>query len=272
MIDFTGQTIGKLQVLHSTFCRDGKNMYWKCLCSCGKEVEVSSIALKKGKGQNTCECSRYSLIGKRFGRLLVLRKTTIKNKISSYWVCVCDCGNEKIASTGSLQRQRTKSCGCLKREMTIARNIKHQQTHTRLYEIWKNMNKRCKNTSDKSYKNYGGRGISVCTEWCKNFVPFFNWAMANGYSDKLTIERINVNGNYEPTNCKWATKLEQANNTRNNRFINVNGISKTVAQWSREIKGGLPNFCREFSKKGIDYLISKLPPPSDSQNWLKVVE
>ncbi len=105
----------------------------------------------------------------------------------------------------------------------------------RLYEIWKGMKRRCYDTKRKEYKNYGGRGIKVCDEWVNNFSAFYNWALENGYNDVLTIERNNVNGNYEPSNCKWATKKEQANNRRNNQFLTHNGKTQTIAQWAKEL-------------------------------------
>lgn len=105
----------------------------------------------------------------------------------------------------------------------------------RLYTIWRDMKRRCNDPRRKEYGRYGGRGISVCNEWANDFQTFYNWALNNGYNDTLTIERNDVNGNYEPSNCKWATKAEQANNKRNNLTITYNGKTQTVAQWSKEL-------------------------------------
>lgn len=106
---------------------------------------------------------------------------------------------------------------------------------TRLFKIWDNMRQRCKNKNTDAFEYYGGRGISVCDEWDKSFDAFYQWAIDNGYGEKLTIDRINVNGNYTPDNCKWSTIKEQNNNRRNNRVLCFNGVSKTVTEWAEEV-------------------------------------
>lgn len=120
---------------------------------------------------------------------------------------------------------------------------------TRLYEIWKGMKRRCNDSNRKEYRIYGGRGIKVCKEWETSFTSFRNWALSNGYNDTLTIERNDVNGNYEPLNCRWATKKEQANNKRNNRFLTHNGKTLTIAQWAKELNVH-ENTLRNRIKKG----------------------
>ena len=124
-----------------------------------------------------------------------------------------------------------KSCGCLYETHGQAKG-----EHTRLYNIYHGMKKRCYNLMSKSYKDYGGRGIKMCDEWLSDFVSFYKWAVANGYKDNLTIDRIDVNGNYEPSNCRWATVTEQANNKRNNRFIQYKEEKHTIAEWSKILK------------------------------------
>lgn len=114
-------------------------------------------------------------------------------------------------------------------------HLKHGMRHTRLYNIWRSMRQRCSNPNCINYHNYGGKGIKVCDEWNK-FEIFYEWAMANGYTEELTIDRIDVNGNYEPSNCKWSSYKEQANNKTNNRQIEFNGESHTLGEWSA-IKG-----------------------------------
>ena len=115
-------------------------------------------------------------------------------------------------------------------------NYRHGMRHTRLYNIWRSMNQRCYNPNCRNYNRYGGRGIRVCDEWKNDFSVFAEWAFANGYADNLSIDRKEVNGNYEPSNCRWATAKKQANNRRSNRFVECNGVSHTLGDWS-EITG-----------------------------------
>lgn len=152
--------------------------------------------------------------GEVFGRLTVIE--TFRPDKYTKCVCKCECGNIKTINATDLVRGRTKSCGCLQKESAIKTHTKHGLRHTRIYKTWEDIKKRCLNSKTRSYKNYGGRGITVCDEWL-TFKPFYDWAMANGYNDTLTIDRINVDGNYEPNNCKWATMKEQQNNKRTNR-------------------------------------------------------
>lgn len=182
---------------------------------------------------------RYNLIGERFGRLLVLDFAG-KNKYNQlYYLCVCNCGKEIVTLGHSLLSGVTKSCGCYHKEQSKKNsdrlkiiNIKHNLCNHKLYSIWHQMKDRCYYEKYKSYKDYGGRGIIVCDEWKDNFQTFYDWAINNGYKDKLTIDRIDTNGNYEPSNCRWATYKEQQNNKRNNYLITYNGKTHTLTEWS----------------------------------------
>lgn len=182
---------------------------------------------------------KSNLIGQKFGRLTVLKYVYSKYK-KRHWLCQCKCGNVSIVSTSQLKSGKTKSCGCLRRETTSqnAKKIKstHHLTNTRIYSIWRSMKKRCYLSSNDAYKDYGARGIKVCDKWKNDFISFYNWAMANGYKEDLTLDRINVNGNYEPNNCRWANWKVQQNNKRNNIFLTYNNITKNIYEWS-EITG-----------------------------------
>lgn len=172
------------------------------------------------------------LTGKRFGRLLVVSRSENKSGTVA-WKCKCDCGNETVVRSDCLRIGKIQSCGCLRNELVGDRGRTHGMTETRLYRTWCGMKNRCYNPNYKGYKNYGGRGITICSEWLCDFQAFYDWAMANGYAENLQIDRINVDGNYEPSNCRWVTTEEQSNNKRTSRFLSLNGEKHTIAEWSK---------------------------------------
>lgn len=173
-----------------------------------------------------------NLINKKFNKLLVIDKAFTKNR-EVYWKCICECGNTIYVSTANLNSNRVKSCGCLKLERLLERSTTHNKSKTRIYHIWKSMRQRCYNENDYSYKNYGGREIKVCDEWYNDFTAFYNWSIEHNYQENLTIDRIDNNGNYEPENCRWVSKLIQSNNTRFNKYITINNETKSLADWCR---------------------------------------
>jgi hypothetical protein len=186
------------------------------------------------------------LTGQRFNRLLVKGYIGKNEKNKALWLCMCECEKYKIVDTASLKNGHVKSCGCLKNELakeSIKKciHIKHGKSRSRIYRIYQGMKERCYNTNNKRYKNYGERGIIICEEWLNNengFINFYNWAMANGYTDDLTIDRINVDGNYEASNCRWITNKEQQSNKTYHHLLEYNGKIQNIAKWSEET--GLP--------------------------------
>lgn len=181
-----------------------------------------------------------NLIGKRFGRWSVVDtaepKITKDNRKIRYWLCLCDCGIKRIVREQSLTSGKSKSCGCyhsdIMHDVGAKINTTHGMSTSRLYGIFKHMHNRCNNTKDVRYKCYGGRGISVTSEW-DSFETFKDWALSNGYTESLSIDRINVNGGYSPDNCRWVDAKTQANNKSNNKCYTYNGNTHNIGEWSQ---------------------------------------
>lgn len=167
------------------------------------------------------------LTGNKYGKLTVLG---IASRNPLKWKCICDCGNTTEVGSSNLKRGQVTTCGCSHRRG----NPTHGQCYTRVYKIYAKILRRCYKEYDPAYKNYGGRGITMCDEWRNSFVAFSEWAYSHGYSDDLSIDRIDNNKGYSPDNCRWATTYEQANNTRKNRVYTMNGETKTLSQWCRD--------------------------------------
>ncbi len=176
------------------------------------------------------------LTGQRFGRLVVLERepshVTPSGQRKTVWLCRCDCGNLVKVKTQELRRGKTKSCGCYRLEFLEQCRTKHHGAKTRLYNIYNKMKRRCENPNDAAYKDYGGRGITVCEEWKNDFTVFREWALLNGYDDSLSIDRIDNSKGYCPENCRWATSKQQSNNRRSNLYILYNGEVHTLSEWS----------------------------------------
>lgn len=231
-IDLTGQKFNRLTVVsRASNTKDGKAR-WLCKCDCGNETVVIGKCLRSGHTQS-CGClnkeinSERSLIdrtGERFGRLTVVSRADdyISNKGAHHvrWNCKCDCGNMTTVDVVQLVSGKTKSCGCLLAEKQESGNVIHGGRYDRLYKVYSNMKNRCYNENSADYKYYGGRGITICDEWLNSYSAFKDWAYNNGYDESAdkgacTIDRIDVDGNYDPTNCRWVDMATQSRNRRN---------------------------------------------------------
>lgn len=177
------------------------------------------------------------LTGKRFGRLVVLNQAGRDNAGRVVWKCECDCGKVKSISSNLLLSGRSVSCGCYKKDYLSIAKSTNRLSHTRIRSKWRNMMNRCYSSNNAEYKNYGARGIVVCQEW-HDLEKFAKWAYSNGYIEgsNLTLDRIDVDGNYCPENCRFVDMKSQCRNKTNNNIIEFNGESKTIAEWS-EITG-----------------------------------
>lgn len=173
------------------------------------------------------------LIGKRYGRLVVVgfdyKKSSSRRK---YLLCKCDCGNKISTRLYELEHKQTVSCGCYNREILQKSRIKHGLSNHPLHREWRGIKDRCYNKNCKQFKDYGGRGITVCDEWIHDAAAFINWCLSHGYEKGLTLDRIDNNKGYSPDNCRWTTRKIQANNTRRNRYITYNGETHTVPEWA----------------------------------------
>lgn len=245
-VDLTGQKFGKLTAIEPVGRNNRRNILWRCMCDCGNEYVVSSHALSSGNTRS-CGCYRSDCriayagdyVGKRYGRLIVDSFSHMESH-KRIWKCLCDCGNVIYVSTNSLNSGGYRSCGCLHLEnlekIKYSRKLNDGRDTPEgkiLHTKWISFRRRCNYPSDKSYPRYGGRGIYVCDEWQHSFAAFYTWAMENGYSEGLTLDRIDNDGPYSPDNCRWVGLDVQANNKSNNVFIECDGERHTIAQWAR---------------------------------------
>jgi len=174
-----------------------------------------------------------NLKGKKFGRLTALHECGRDKRRYVLWRCKCECGNIVDLPSVVLIHGYTSSCGCLARDLLTERNTKHGMSWHPLYIVWKGIKARCQNPNDLGYKNYGGRGICVCDEW-QEFAPFMEWALANGYKQGLDLDRRNNDGDYSPDNCRFVTRTVNNRNKRTNRRVTINGVERTVIEWSEK--------------------------------------
>lgn len=192
--------------------------------------------IRNSKGQFT-KGIRKDLTGKTYGRLTVLEAGKRKNR-RQYWLCQCECGNNKEIRSDQLTGGITRSCGCLKKEQEdknlVTRHYKHKLSKTRLYKTYYGMKERCYNPNHDSYQRYGGRGIKICDEWLNDVEKFLEWGLNNGYDDNLFIDRIDNDGNYKPSNCRWVDEYEQSNNRSSSIYTKVDNEFLTIAEIARK--------------------------------------
>lgn len=251
MVNIIGKKFGRLTVIDidkDEIVTAKYKQKYVCLCDCGNYTKVRYGNLVSDHTRS-CGClvseshtkRIENLSGKRFGRLTAISiKPT--NKWGVHWLCECDCGNFVVVLASHLKSGHTKSCGCWLKESSHKVNLTHGMATSRIYTLWRAMKQRCTNPSVYNYCDYGGRGISVCDEWL-TFENFYSWAMKNGYSDELSIDRINNDAGYSPENCRWVDAKTQANNRRSNKVIEYNNERHTLSEWSSitGIKAGTLN-------------------------------
>lgn len=237
-----GQKYGRLTAIKQV--EDSHPPKWLFQCECRNTcIKPTSCLSPYNSKVPSCGCytkeARSKLhkdyIGKKYGRLTILKR--VENRGHHPVVrCRCDCGKELDVFLHSLTSGNTASCGCYNREAFMNRISKHGMCDTPLYRAYKNMIQRCTNPNHPRYKDWGGRGISVCKEWTDDIQSFFEWAQASGYKNGLTIERIDNDKGYSPENCRWATPSEQQHNKRNTKYIELNGETRSILEWA-ELSG-----------------------------------
>lgn len=224
-----GSVFGKWTVLSDGGNNNEGRKLYNCRCECGLERKVQSKYLRNGRSTQCGTCDFERLEGKRFGKLTVVsfshkeKSLSAKNKYKIYWNCRCECGTERKAEAGHLRGGSTSHCGCAHTLHSFMGDFYGDidtafPFYKKLYMTWWSMNRRCTDVKHEAYKNYGGRGITVCDEWKENVKPFYDWAVQNGYQEGLSLERVDNNAGYSPSNCRWATMEEQSHNKRNNTF------------------------------------------------------
>lgn len=237
--DLTGQKFNYLLVL-SFNKKENMMKFWNVRCECGNELVVRQGNLKSG---NTISCGcyhkkvinkpRYDLLGMKFNRLTVVSYYgRIKNH--TRWNVICDCGKEAIVDAYDLKNNKTVSCGCYNEEKKIRHGYARDSGTVSEYSIWEAMKGRCCNKNNAMFSRYGGRGISVCDRWKHSFVNFLE-DMGSRPSAKHSIDRIDNDGNYEPSNCRWATMKEQSRNMSRNRWVDYNGVRMVIKDWATEL-------------------------------------
>lgn len=181
------------------------------------------------------------LTGKQFGRLTVIERAedqvSPSGRHRAMWLCKCECGNTKVINGENLKGGKTLSCGCLHRQRAREAMLKHGDTDSRLYNVWSAIKRRCYKQDDPAYSWYGGRGVKMCEEWRNDYSAFREWALESGYRydakrGECTLDRVDNDGDYTPSNCRWVSMKEQANNKSTNHYIAFGDVTHTIAEWA----------------------------------------
>lgn len=257
MENIIGRRFGKLTVLEFAPPKKHKNIYLICKCDCGRTKQIPLTFLKDGRVSSCgCDIDKRNIIGKKFGSLTVLERIKLNGRY--FYCCKCECGKIINVRCDSLLDGNVRSCGCKQHELLKKANGKHNLSRTRIQKIYAGMINRCYLPSCPSYKNYGAKGITVCDEWRgeNGLVNFCNWAIKNGYEEdilpngrnRVTIDRINNNGNYEPQNCRWVDMKTQLNNYSKNVCVEYNGETYTLTQLSEKYNIEFSTLSRRYKK------------------------
>ena len=245
-IDITGNQYGRWMVLGEDKNKKG---HWMCQCECGTVKSVDGNSLRRG-GTLSCGCLArelakdrltQDLTGKTFGDWTVLYGPVHQSGKRTKWHCRCKCGIERDVYAVNLTRGMTTSCGCESGKKIGESRKTHGKRNTRLYTVWYDMRRRCLDDKNTAYKHYGGRGIKICDEWLgeNGFQHFWDWAYANGYDDtakiaECTLDRIDVNGNYEPSNCRWVDAKTQGRNRTDTTYLTIGDTTRSLGDWSEQ--------------------------------------
>ena len=210
-----------------------------------------------------------NLIGRKFGRLTVIERCGSTPNKAAKWLCKCDCGNVRVIQGCHLTSGATSSCGCYQKEVASKSNITHGGSKTRLYNEWLSMKKRCYWKRYPYYHKYGGRGIDVCDEWRESYENFREWSLANGYSDKLTLDRIDNDKGYSPDNCRWVDAFVQSNNRDFNHIVEYHGIKNVYEGMCRELNVNCGTIRSRMKKHNISFeeAVDNYPPTAPYVNY-----
>lgn len=250
-MDYTGKQIGNILILKRAEgdIENARNLRkinkklgydpkYECKCLLCNKIFTASIGSIKSRINKNCGCNKlhYDLLGKKFGKLKVIKKVGLNLHNEMLWECECECGERIIKTSYLLRNDKNPKCKKCANKQIGDKNRKYIIYSKRLHECYVNMKTRCYNQNSKSYYLYGMRGIKVCDEWKNNYSLFQDWALKNGYEENLTLDRINNNGNYCPENCRWVDRIIQANNRKSNLYLTFNGVTDTLANWCRTLK------------------------------------